>query len=114
MTNRLGKYEILIWTASEDLREMGDACIQATWDAGHSARSRISSIASMNIQEWTRDADLFVCLCRTADEDVRRHCRLAGTNLKPVLLFLIGNNLQEIPAELQKIVESGPDGSRSE
>ncbi len=112
MTKRFSRYEVFVWNLSDDLRDLRDACVQMTWDAGHLGRAHFSGVASSTIDEQIRASHIIVCLARSVDEIARKYFRLAANNNKPVLVFLVDPFDQDTVREFRTMVESAPEGSR--
>jgi hypothetical protein len=106
----LRRYRVFVWADSDDLAILRDACIQVTWDEGHTADSVISPVASWNTPERVRAADILVCLCRGANENAKEYLRLAACCGRPVLLFLPSNTAETVVSE-SKLIEDAGDGS---
>lgn len=69
-------------------RERLDICMQASWEAGHAARSVLSRITRPDIQREIQQSDIFVRLCSDLDDSVKAECFWAIDAGKPILLLL--------------------------
>ena len=83
--------------------------MQVSWEAGHSPRAHISSIARSDTRTEIQNCDLFVRLCTTVDVSVQTECFWANDAHKPLLLLLV--NIDREPDASRQLLENAADGS---
>jgi len=94
------------------LQELRDVCVEMTWQAGHSPRAFLSSLAGKDSRREIERCDVFVRLFADVDETlktVKEECFWAADRQKPILLLAVG----ECPFEIasKKLLEKVPAGS---
>jgi hypothetical protein len=110
MADRLHKYSVFISSGgTPDCRELQDVCVQSTWDVGHAARALLGPAARLSAREEIDQADIFVRICRTLDEDVHSECFWALDAGKPTLLFVLPPHPDL--GQFSRIFGSAPYGS---
>lgn len=110
MTDNLHRYSVFVSSGGDgSLRDLQDVCVQMTWDAGQSAKARLSPTARSGAREEIQDADIFVRICREIDDSVNAECFWAMERVKPTLLLVLGP--PSVLAPLEKLLAGAPAGS---
>ncbi len=92
MPHDLPSYSIFVSCENDPgLRDLRDACVQVSWDAGHSPKALLSSIGRTDLQRGIQEADLFVRVSSTLDKATTTECFWANDARKPIILLVVGD-----------------------
>lgn len=111
MIERLAEYTVLIYTPCDDFREIRDALVDLTWEAGHCARPARCPSELSSIEKAVAAADVLVIVSPSMTQETRAACTFAVRNEKPILAYLVGADCPRARTELGHIVSRAPEGS---
>jgi hypothetical protein len=108
----LPTYSIFISSESDQtLRDLRDACVQVSWEAGHSPKALLSPIGRADVERCIQTCDLYVRITAGLDSRTMAECFWANDARKPIILLMVGATGKQEAAE--KLLKNSAAGSSS-